>query len=191
MLAVPALGAWLVVADPLVPSDAIFVLEGRTPAREVEAAALYHRGLARVVGISTARDGTPIARELARLPAGPEVATTALRNLGVPPQAIVRLEPEVQNTVEEVAAIAALCRTRGYTRVILVSSPSHTRRIRLIWDARAPGITARIHPTSSEPFDARRWWRSRRGVETVLHEVGGIVNFRLGSVLPTFDDGAR
>ncbi len=47
----PAVGAWLVVADPLVVSDAIFVLEGRTPEREVEAAALYHRKLAPIVGI--------------------------------------------------------------------------------------------------------------------------------------------
>jgi uncharacterized SAM-binding protein YcdF (DUF218 family) len=190
-IAVPALGVWLVVADTLSPSDAIFVLEGRTPAREVEAAALYHRGLARVVGISRARDSTAIARELARLPAGPEVAATALKNLGVPPEAIVRLEREVQNTLEEVAAIAEICRARGYTRVILVSSPSHTRRIRIIWEARVPGITALVHPTSYEAFDGHRWWRSRRGIETVLHEVGGIVNFRLGSVLPTFDDGDR
>ena len=191
MLAVPALGAWLVVADPLVPSDAIFVLEGRTPAREVEAAALYHRGLGRAVAISTARDSIPIARRLAALPAGPEVAITALKNLGVPPDRILRLEREVQNTVEEVDAIAAACRARGYTRVILVSSPSHTRRIRMIWGARVSGITALIHPTSFEPYDGSRWWRSRRGIETVIHEVGGMVNFRLGSVLPTFDDGAR
>jgi uncharacterized SAM-binding protein YcdF (DUF218 family) len=112
-----------------------------------------------------------------------------LKNLGVPAPAIVRLEPEVQNTVEEVATIGAFCRARRYTRVILVSSPSHTRRLRMIWEARVPGITALVHPTSYETFDARRWWRSRHGVETVVHEIGGMINFRLGSALPTFDAG--
>jgi uncharacterized SAM-binding protein YcdF (DUF218 family) len=182
---------WLVVADPLVPSDAIFVLEGRTPSREVEAAALYHRRLAPVVGISRARDALAVARGLARLPSGPEVASTALTNLGVPSSAVLRLDREVQNTMEEVAMIADVCRARGFRRVILVTSPTHTRRVRSIWDARVQDVAALVHPSSYETFDARRWWRSRHGIEVVVHELGGIFNFRLGSLLPTFDDGSR
>jgi uncharacterized SAM-binding protein YcdF (DUF218 family) len=186
---IPAVAAWLVVADPLQPSDAIFVLEGRTPAREVEAAAVYHRGLAPIVALSHARDPLSIARRLARLPPGQDTASVALRNLGVPDRAILRLEPEVENTVEELAVIADVSRARGFRRIILVSSPSHTRRIRMIWDARPRGVAASVYPTSYETFDPHRWWRSRHGVETMLHELGGIVNFKLGSVLPTFDEG--
>jgi uncharacterized SAM-binding protein YcdF (DUF218 family) len=188
VIGLPALGTWLIVADPLGPSDAIFVLDGKTPAREAEAAALYHRRLAPVVGISHARERGTIARRLARFPADQDVAHTALSNLGVPERAILRLEPEVQNTVEELAVIADVARTRGFRRVILVSSPSHTRRVRTIWDARPRPVTALVHPTSYESWDAQRWWRSRHGVELVIHELGGMVNFRLGSVLPTFDD---
>ena len=74
--------------------------------------------------------------------------------------------------------------------MIIVTSPSHTRRVRMIWDARhGATLAALVHPTPYETFDARRWWRSRHGVAAVIHEVGGIVNFRLGSLLPTFDEG--
>jgi len=190
-IALPALGTWLVVADALAPSDAIFVLEGRTPSREVEAAALYHRGLAPMVGLSRVRDPQSLARHLARQPPVQDLARGVLVNLGVPARAILRLDPEVQNTVEELVAIADVSGARGFRRVILVTSPAHTRRVRIIWDARAGSITALLHPTSYETFDARRWWRSRHGVETMLHELGGIANFRLGSPLPTFDEGAR
>ena len=186
----PVLGLWLVVADRLAPSDAIFVLEGRTPSREVEAAALYHRRLAPLVALSRARDPQETARRLARLPPGQDVAQTALVNLGVPERAIVRLEPYVRNTVEELAVIADVARARGFHRLIIVTSPSHTRRVRMIWDARhATTLAALVHPNSYETFDARRWWRSRHGVEAAVHELGGIVNFRLGSLLPTFDEG--
>jgi uncharacterized SAM-binding protein YcdF (DUF218 family) len=184
----PALGTWLVVADPLAPSDAIFVLEGKTPAREVEAAALYHRRVAPLVAISHARERGTLARHLAGQPSGQDVAHAALRHLGVPERAILRLQPEVDNTEEELDVIADVARARGFRRIVLLSSPSHTRRIRMIWDARPRPATALVHPTSYETWDAPRWWRSRHGVESMVHELGGMANFRLGSVLPTFDD---
>jgi uncharacterized SAM-binding protein YcdF (DUF218 family) len=185
----PALGHWLVVADPLVPSDLIVVVAGAPPAREVEAAALYQRGLAPLVALSRARERNTVARTLARLPHGQSVASGILATLGVPEHAILRLDREVENSVDELAHVADVARTRGFRRIILVSSPPHTRRLRMIWDSLPPGITALIHPTPYETFDASRWWRSRHGVETVVHELGGMLNFTLGMWLPTFDEG--
>jgi uncharacterized SAM-binding protein YcdF (DUF218 family) len=187
ILGLPALGAWLVVADPLAPSDAIFVLDGSTPAREVEGAALYHRRLAPVVGISRPRERNTIARRLARHPPSQDVSSAALGNVGVPNAAILRLDVEVENTAEELAVIADAARARSFRRIIIVTSPSHTRRVRMIWDAQSRPVTALVHPTSYESWDTQRWWRSRQGLESVVHELGGMVNFRLGSALPTFD----
>jgi uncharacterized SAM-binding protein YcdF (DUF218 family) len=189
VIGLPALGLWLVVADPLAPSDAIVVVAGTPPAREVEAAALYHRKLAPVVLLSRARERNTVARSLARFPPGQMVASGALVRLGVPDGAILRLEREVENSVDELAHVAEVSRARGYRRVILVSSPPHTRRLRMIWDAEGSGITALIQPTPYETFDQTHWWRSRHGVETVVHELGGMLNFKLGSLLPTFDAG--
>jgi uncharacterized SAM-binding protein YcdF (DUF218 family) len=188
-IGLPALGLWLVVADPLAPSDAIFVVAGAPPAREVEAAALYHRRLAPVVALSRARERNTVARELARFPPGQTVTSGVLLTLGVPERAILRLEREVENSVDELAHIADVSRARGYRRIVLVTSPPHTRRVRMIWDAGRSGITALVHPTPYETFDQTGWWRSRHGFETVIHELGGMLNFKLGSRLATFDEG--
>jgi uncharacterized SAM-binding protein YcdF (DUF218 family) len=185
-VAVPRLGAWLVVADPLERSDAIFVLDGRTPSREVEAVALYHRGLAPYIGLSLARDPQRVARRVARMPPPQEAARGILTTLGVPEGAILLMTKEVTNTEEELAAIAEMAHARGFRRVILVSSPSHTRRIRMMWDAgHERALPALVHPNGYDAFDGRRWWRARRSLEEVLHEVGAIVNFKLGSVIAT------
>src|SRR5580704_10621691 len=57
-------GKWLVIEDPIAPADAIVVLSGRLPERAIEAARLYHQGLANEVWISP---GESPADELAQL----------------------------------------------------------------------------------------------------------------------------
>lgn len=183
-ISLPMIGTWLVVADPLVPSDAIFVLDGRTPSREVEAVDLYRRGLATFIGLSLAHDPQKVVRRLAHMPPPQEAARGILVTLGVPEPAILLMATEVANTEEELAAIAQMAHARGFRRVILVSSPSHTRRIRIMWDSRHQrSLPALVHPSRYDEFPAKRWWRSRRSLEDVLHELGAIVNYKLGSVI--------
>ncbi|HSE93837.1 MAG TPA: YdcF family protein [Methylomirabilota bacterium] len=183
-----ALGRYLVVADTLQPSDAIIVLDGRTPARELEAAALYHQGLAPRVVVARARDPYEVARALAGEP-NPQVrALRVLTRLKVPRTAIEALDRVVENTTDELAADFEHARSRGFGRVILVTSPAHTRRVRVIWNARyQAAVPALVHPTPYDPFDTRGWWRSRRSIEYALHEIAGILHFRVGAPLPTFD----
>lgn len=185
----PAVGLFLVVADPLERSDAVFVLEGHTPARELEAAALYHGGWAPLIVLTHARDPLPeITRRLAGEPRPYERASRVLRNRGVPAAAIVVLDRGIENTEQELGANFAFARERGMRRVILVSSPSHTRRVSVIWSRRyAERIPGIVRPTSFEPFAAERWWRSRQGLEKAAHELFGMANFLLGSPLTTFD----
>lgn len=187
-LGVQAAGLYLVVADRLAPADAIYVLEGMTPARELEAAILYRRGLAPRIVLALGRDPTPIARQLAGEPTSQERAARVLLRRGVPAHAIVRLSRESENTAEELGLDFAYARDSGFARVILVTSPAHTRRVRVIWDARYQRtVPALVYPTSFEPWDPRRWWRSRRWLEEALHELVGIAHFKMGSPLPTFD----
>ena len=187
----PAVGLFLVVADPLEKSDAIFVLEGYTPARELEAAALYHGGWAPLIVLMRARDPLPeITRRLAGEPPPHERAVRVLRHRGVPAMAIVVLDAGVENTAQELDADFTFARERGLRRVILVSSPAHTRRVALIWSRRyADRIPAIVRPTSFETYAADRWWRSRQGLEGAVHELFGMANFLLGSPLTTYDRG--
>jgi uncharacterized SAM-binding protein YcdF (DUF218 family) len=187
-IGVRSAGRYLVVADPLAPSDGIFVLAGKTPARELEAAMLYRRRLAPWVVLTRARDPLPLARQLAGEPTPQERAARALRYAGVPAEAIVQLTPVVENTEQELAVQFAYARAQGFRRVILVSSPAHTRRVRVIWNARhQAAIPALVHPTSFERYDPDRWWRSRNWLEDGLHELIGIAHFLVGSPLPSHE----
>jgi len=186
--ALRAAGRFLVVADPLEPSDAIVVMDGGRPAREVEAAALYRRGLAPRVVLSLGRDPMPVARRLAGEPPLQEQSARALVHAGVPPDAVVRIRREAENTREELAIVREWAEHAGLRRVILVTSPHHTRRVRLIWDAHHQAhVAALVHPTPYEPFDPTRWWRARRTLEKGLHELFGVLHFLVGSPLPTFE----
>jgi uncharacterized SAM-binding protein YcdF (DUF218 family) len=184
-----ALGPWLVVNDPLVRSDVIFVTDGKTPQRELEGAALYLEGWAPRVALTLARDqASEEVRALAGELPPQEYAARLLRRRGVPESAIVRLDRLVENTVEELDADFQYARDHGFRRVIIVSSPYHTRRIHTIWRARfADRIPALIRVTRYERVEPARWWRSRHSLEDVVHEVFGISNFLLGSPIPTFD----
>ncbi|MGH7308120.1 MAG: YdcF family protein [Candidatus Rokuibacteriota bacterium] len=181
-------GSYLLVVDRLEPSDAIFVLAGTGPTRLVEAATLYHRGLAPLVVVSLPPDTSRAARELAGEPGPQERALRALTHAGVPGQAVARLNRVVENTDEELAVDFDYARAQGYRRVILVTSPQHTRRVRMIWDAYYQArLSALVHPTSFEDFDAARWWSSSRSLEKVFYEFAAIAHFWLGRPLPTHD----
>jgi uncharacterized SAM-binding protein YcdF (DUF218 family) len=183
------LGPWLVVDEPLMASDAIFVTHGVTPHRELEGAALFLEGWAPRVALTRARDTLPAAvRRLAGEPEPQERSARVLARRGVPDGAIVKLDRVVDNTEQELEADFEHARRHGWRRVIVVSSPYHTRRIRVIWNARFQrDVPAIVRATRYEPVDPSRWWRSGRALEDVAHEVLGIVNFRLGSPIPTFD----
>src|SRR5437773_2283252 len=135
-LGIPALGAALVVTDALQPSDAIFVLDGGTPVRELEAASLYRLGYAPRVVVARGRDAISVARQVSGEPSRQERAVRVLRHVGVPEAAVVTLSQEVDNTVQELAADFAFATKQGLRRVILVTSANHTRRVRVIWNSR-------------------------------------------------------
>jgi uncharacterized SAM-binding protein YcdF (DUF218 family) len=181
-------GRYLLVADPVETSDAILVMDGPPPARDVEAAMLYRRGLAPLVVLSLPRDPLAEARRLAGQPSPQERAAGTLQHLGVPVAAIVRLDQVVDNSRQELAVHFAHARARGWRRVIIVTSPVHTRRVRLIWNAGYQAqVPALVHPTPHEAFEPDRWWRSARSLEAGLYELAAIANFLIGSPLPTYD----
>jgi uncharacterized SAM-binding protein YcdF (DUF218 family) len=192
LLAVAAgrwLGPWLVVSEPLVRSDVIFVTDGETPQRELEGAALFLEGWAPRVALTLPRD--PMSEEFRHM-AGEltpqERSARVLLRRGVPEAAIVRLDRVVENTREELRVAFEHARAHGFRRVIIISSPYHTRRIRLIWSASFEReVPAIVRPTRYEPIDPTRWWRSRRPLEDVVHEVFAITHILLGSPIPTFD----
>ncbi|HET7875540.1 MAG TPA: YdcF family protein [Methylomirabilota bacterium] len=174
----------LIVNDRLERADAIVVVAGGTPSREEFAATLFHQGWAPRVVVS--RHFTPERiQRLIKLGVRPHdyqgETRVTLDKLGVPPTALVLLDEPVKITEAELRAVHQAAVARAWRRIILVTSPEHTRRVKLIW-SRQPGppVEGLLAPVASGDFPADNWWRNRRLGEAVLHEYLGILGLYLG-----------
>lgn len=172
------IGRALIVEDPLAKADAIVVVAGATPSREEAAATLYRDGLAPAVVLSN--QFTPprvhdlIALGARRLDYQGE-SRVVLEKHGVPRPAIVALPSPVKTTEAELRVVGEAARARGWRRVILVTSPQHSRRVKLVWRREAPGdIEGLVRVVPGDDFLDGDWWRKRRQAEAVLHEYLGL-----------------
>ena len=187
------IGQWLMVADPLEPAKAIVVLSGRVPFRAMEAASIYREGLAQEVWLTREVVG-PEEQALDRLGVavvrGDAYNRAVLERLGVKPEAIRLLGDDVWNTVDEVRLIAGELGRAGGDRVIIVTSKTHSRRVRTTWAA-IVGASPRaiIRYAREEPYDARGWWRTTRDALDVSREVFGLMNVWAG--FPVRPDRSR
>jgi uncharacterized SAM-binding protein YcdF (DUF218 family) len=178
------LGEALVVEDPLQRADAIVVVAGGTPSHEAAAAALFRAGWAPRVIVSN--DFTPArVRELIALGIRPfdlqGESRRALEGYGVPAAAIVTLAEPVRITEAELRVVHQTAVARGYRRLILLTSPHHTRRVRLIWSREARGdVEGLLVSARGDSFPVDGWWRRRRYAEAVLHEYLGLLAIYLG-----------
>jgi uncharacterized SAM-binding protein YcdF (DUF218 family) len=183
-------GRWLTVDDPLSHADAIFVLSGGLPYRAEEAGRVYATGYASEVWLS--RPDSPVAK-LEKLGihfvGEEEYNREILIHAGVPESVIHILPAIVINTEEEVEEAAREVRRTGKTRVIIVTSPEHTRRVKALWKALADrNSTVMVHAAHADPFDADHWWRNTRDVFAVVRETLGLVNVWAGLPVPPHGD---
>jgi len=174
-----AAGQALVVDDRPERADAIVVVAGSTPSREAAAAALFRAGWAPRILVS--RQFVPgrvqrlIDMGVRRLDFQGE-SVAALEKYGVPRDAIVTLDQPVEITETELRAVAVAARDRGWRRLILVTTPFHTRRVQLIWRRESGGVVeGRLAAVPDECTTGDRWWRRRRCSESVLHEYLGLL----------------
>lgn len=177
-------GRVLVVADPLPGhADAIVVLAGSVPDRALEAARLYARGLSpRIVTTRTRlhpAEPTLRARGV-HLEEEHERLGAALAGLGVPADALTVLRPRADSTVSESRVIARWACRHDVRALVVVTSPAHTRRARLILRRLLPATTTlAVVPAPDDPFPAAAWWRNRRAAKYVLREWEKLAHFWL------------
>jgi uncharacterized SAM-binding protein YcdF (DUF218 family) len=179
------LGRWLIVADTLERASAAVVMSGGVPFRAIEAAAIYRNGWVREVWITRTLNPA-VEAVLNRLRLDLDFRDEwsnrlILERLGVSPGDIRVLAPGARNTAEELKVVAReLARTEG-DRVILVTSKSHSRRVRATWRAvvgKSPGAVVRY--AESDPFDGTRWWERTSDALAVSREVFGLMNVWAG-----------
>lgn len=160
---------WLSTDDTLEKADAIVVL-GHDPTRVFHAADLYRQGVAPLVVLSRPkRQKKGLLLESQGFPihwfevAGAKI----LADRGVPAAAIRVIDEEVISTVTE--AIAFGRELPEAKRMVVVTSPSHVFRSRLIFRRTLPDRAIALVGSRYETLD-RAWWREQEDAQAVLME---------------------
>jgi len=176
--AIRGVGRWLVVQDALEPAQAIVVLSGRMPVRAREAAEIYRQGFAAQVWITRPASPEEELRQMGIGFVGEEFYNQrVLIQLGVPTDAIRVLDKPVINTEQEVLEISDALRQEGGSKVIVVTTKPHTRRVKAIWK-RLVGNSPRlmVRYASQDGYDGAHWWRRTSDALDVVRELLGLAN---------------
>jgi hypothetical protein len=148
------------------------------PYRAAEAARLFQMGKAPDVWVS--RPPNPAAglqKFGIRFVGEEEYNREILIYLGVPESSVHIFPDPIVNTEQEVNENHPGNAKAGKTKVIIVTSPPHTRRVRTLWKRLAARQNQAIVRTAFEdPFDADHWWRNTRDTFSVAREMMGLVN---------------
>jgi len=161
-------GEFWVVDEPAAQSDALIVLgdDNYAADRAFHAAELYREGVAPVVVAS--------GRMLRQNVSMADVMEHDLKSFGVPASSIVKLSHRAQNTREEAVESARLIQTRGWKRVLVVTSNYHARRARFIYERVLPSsVSLRVSGARDSEFDPSRWWQTRHGQKLFMSELAG------------------
>ena len=171
---------WLHHADTPQKADAIVVLAGDFT-RVFEAAQLYREGYAPRVYLSAAvRDPSLLLldREGVVFPKTEEITRQILLQKGVPAGAISWFATDMVSTATEAEAARALV-ARGERRLLIITSPYHTRRTGIIFRAALPDAQLRVIATRHEEFP-ENWWRDQTAAKNVLQEVAKLAFYLAG-----------
>ena len=179
-------GRWLVLDEPLSKADAIFVLSGGLPYRAEEGRKVFAAGYAPEVWVSRPESATSRMEKLGVHFVGEEEYNREiLVHQGVPEAAIHILPEIVINTEQEVDEAAQEMRRQRKTKIIIVTSPQHTRRVKALWKTLVGNnLSMSVHAAHDDPFDADHWWRNTRDIFSVVRETLGLVNAWAGLPVP-------
>lgn len=149
-----AVGAFLVVQDPLEKVDVIIVLSGGLE-RVEEAARLYREGFSQKLFLSG--------------PVGTMV-DEAVR-AGVHSNDILS-EQKAAHTYEHPLFVKPILEQHNYKSAIIVSSPYHMRRSKILFNSvfKKSGIHLVYRPVRDHWFDPNNWWKNKSGRSVVISE---------------------
>ena len=178
-------GRFLAVQHTLTKADAIFVLAGTLVERPLEAAALFRDGYAPAIVLTRATGEPGLAAAAAlgvRVPTEFDLTRSALLQLGVPAAALITPDRIHDNTGEEADTLRALAISRGWRRVIVVTSVYHLRRTALACRRAMAGTGVEILMRGSRYDRAApdRWWSRRNDIRWVASELPKLLAYSVG-----------
>lgn len=177
-------GRYLVLESTPTKSDLIVCLAGGNLERGLGTADLYGKGLA--PRIFVAREEPPDGLEWVRqkgveYPESLDLMVMLLEGLGVPRSAILLVEKPVNSTLDEARLVREFVKRQGYSSLILITSPTHTRRVRLTFQKVFEGENIRLQvvPTPYSRFRPEDWWKSRKYAREVILEYQKLIFYVL------------
>jgi uncharacterized SAM-binding protein YcdF (DUF218 family) len=180
------LGSFMAREAPLERADAIFVLAGTYVERPLEAADLYREGYApRILLTRSIRERgayLEAQRRGSRLPDEFDVSWQLLTQMGVPESAIIAPSRVHDNTAQEAATLREVALRERWTRVIVVSSKYHLRRVGVATRRALSGTPVEVvlRGTRYDPSVPERWWRRRADLRFLASEVPKLVLYAAG-----------
>lgn len=182
------MGRYLVVQHPAAKSDLVVCLAGGSVERGMASADLYARGLApRIfIGREPIPDGLETLKQKGvAYPESVDLVRVIFRGLGVPESAVITSDRPLESTFEEAEKVAALVKEKGYRSLILVTSPTHSRRAWLTFQKAISDKEFRVTviPTPYSKFRAEDWWKTRRYVREVIMEYQKLIYYKASGLL--------
>ncbi len=178
-------GRWLVLDEPPVKADYIVLLGGDL-SRPLHGADLYRQGYAARIAVS--RPALPPQFENARrlgirLPRQEELYRAVLVRKGVPVGAIDLFGEANLSTVQEAETLRAFLGDRP-VRLLVVTSPYHTRRVKVVFTRLLPRADVRVLASPYEEFP-ERWWTNQAAAINVLLETAKLLYYAVGGAFRT------
>ena len=155
-------GRRLIHVDPLAKSDAIIILGSQRVDRTLEAGQLYREGWAPRVVVMRIHELNRYSalRDLGiSVPLYFDTQVSILRQMGVPPNAILEVREIIDSTEGEARQIGGYARAHQYKRVIVVTSTYHTRRASRYLRCLAPNVQTIMRNTRFAGSDPDWWWQ--------------------------------
>jgi len=174
----PRLADGLVRRDRVEAADAVFVFASRIQEDGDPTTDAMSRLLKGVELVADGRAPRIVVSEVPP-PAGPYAPLARAWVAAFAPRAEVLGIGRIRNTHEEAVAVARLFRERGWSRVLAVTSPTHTRRAAAVLEKE--GLVVFAVPAVETRFDLERLHRPgdrREAFSAVAHERVGLLVYR-------------
>jgi uncharacterized SAM-binding protein YcdF (DUF218 family) len=169
LLGSPLPARWLIRESPLARPDAILSLGSHEYERFPETASQFRRWPAAVVLLSSPRVVGPYNCDACAHRVG------WLATLGIPTERVRMLSPRVVNTHDELVAAARWLRQRKLTRLLIVTSPYHTRRVRILARADLQGVEVGVVACRLQGGLPGLWWARHYDRFYVRYELAALV----------------
>lgn len=173
----PWIGKFLVVADPLQKSDALVILAGDENERIAAGVQLFQQGLAKWFILTDMKMPIPNSEGIYST----NVKSKVTRQ-GVPAEYILIVPGQVSTTEDEALRVKEFILSQGFRSLIVVTSPYHTRRARMLLREafRGSGVYLIVRPSSPSSYQADAWWQSPKNLRTTLLEYAKILAYLFG-----------